>query len=154
MSEMLGNQYFIARNYAAAQIELEKSFVDQPESKPLRRKLIVCYSQTGKIYKSLDIFISLIQEDIDFIIDADVIHDDCPCPELIENFEENDFYKSHEFEHDIMMGILWLYCDVDKSLKSFMNAGAHKSDDEQIKLCLASIQNYLKNQNSKVKISL
>ena len=154
MSEMLGNQYFIARNYAAAEFELEKSFTKQPDSKPLKRKLIICFTQTGKINRSLDMLTTLIQEDIDFLIDADVIHDDCPCPELVKKFENKKSETDYELEDKIMLAILWLYCDTGKSLKYFESVESQIPGNDQIQICLRVIQEYIKTQKSKKEISL
>ena len=68
MSEMLGNQYFLARKYSLAAEQLEKALFNDPGSKGIRRKLVVCYTQTGDIDKALQLFLSLIKEDIDFVI--------------------------------------------------------------------------------------
>jgi len=78
MSEMLGNQYFMARNYFAALSELEKVFEKNPTNKSLKRKLIICYTQTNDLEKALILFNELVEEDIEFIIEADAIKDDCP----------------------------------------------------------------------------
>ena len=87
MSEMLGNQYFMARKYQEAVKELEPVYLTDSVSKPIRRKLIIAYAQTGKLKKSLELFISLVKEDVEFIINADVIYDDCPCPEIVEKLK-------------------------------------------------------------------
>ena len=68
MSEMLGNQYFLARNYSRSASELYKALKSDVRSKPIRRKLVICYTQIDEIGKALDTFISLIKEDVDFVI--------------------------------------------------------------------------------------
>ena len=68
MSEMLGNQYFLARNYSGAAQELEKVLREDSKNKAIRRKLIVCYTQIGEIQEALSLFLSLAKEDIGFII--------------------------------------------------------------------------------------
>ncbi len=73
MSEMLGNQYFMARNYINAEKELEPEYLKDSTNKGIRRKLIICYVQTRKFEKALDIFHSLVKEDVTFIISADKI---------------------------------------------------------------------------------
>jgi tetratricopeptide (TPR) repeat protein len=153
MSEMLGNQYFIARNYPAAEIELEKCLEKYPESKPLRRKLIVCFTQTGKVKRALDMFTELIQEDIGFVTNADVEHDDCPCPEIVEEFEEKSTVGEYNLDNKIMLGILWLYCDTEKSLDYFRFADNKNPGNEKIQSCIRLIEKYIKTQKSKTEIS-
>ena len=154
MSEMLGNQYFIARNYPAAEIELEKSFALDPRSKPIKRKLIVCFTQTGKMSRALEMFTSLIEEDIDFVVEADIEHDDCPCPELVEKIENNKAPEYYNLEDRIMLGIIWLYCDVEKSLEYFTAADNEKPGNDRIQTSIRLIQDYIKSQKSKTEISL
>ena len=60
MSEMLGNQYFLARNYDGAAHELAGALLKDAKNKFIKRKLIVCYNQIGQIQKALELFLSLI----------------------------------------------------------------------------------------------
>ncbi|MFH1195633.1 MAG: hypothetical protein V1720_07950 [bacterium] len=122
MSEMLGNQYFMARNYSAAAVELEECLKLHPANKSIRKKLIVCYTQIGKVQHALNEFYSLVQEDIKFIAETDPIRDDCPCPELVAKIEKLNPANSGSMEYNIMTGIMWLYCDASKSLPYFENA--------------------------------
>ena len=43
MSEMLANQYFIARNYGEAEKLFEAVIGNDPNNKSSRKKLIICY---------------------------------------------------------------------------------------------------------------
>ena len=79
-SEMLGNQYFLARNYESAAKNLQYALNIDPLNKAVRKKLVICYSQTGEIQKALNVFYNLIEEDIDYLINTDIVSDDCPCP--------------------------------------------------------------------------
>ncbi|MBI3123298.1 MAG: tetratricopeptide repeat protein [Ignavibacteriales bacterium] len=119
MSEMLGNQYFLTRKYHEALSELETSLKKNPTSKPIRKKLIICYVKTGKLYTALEIFEKLIVEDVYCIINTDPILDDCPCPEIIYELENASSYFD-EKEKSIALGILWLYCDIKHSLNHFI----------------------------------
>ena len=83
MSEMLGNQFFLARNYAGAANELEKALKKDPASKYVQRKLVVCYSQINKLEKAFNVFYDLAKRDMDFIINAKYDDAECPCPELV-----------------------------------------------------------------------
>ena len=119
MSEMLGNQYFMARNYSAAEKEFEDCLSKYPDNKSVRKKLIVCYTQSNKLQLALDFFYNLIKEDIDFIVNTDHVEDDCPCPELIHKIEDSNNYDPNSKEYFTMLGIIWLYCNIEKSIENF-----------------------------------
>ncbi len=122
MSEMLGNQYFLARNYSSAATELEKALSKEPKSKPIRRKLIVCYTQIGHVHQALQTFLSLVKEDPDYIINTNPIDDDCPCAELVFDMEKKLLSNTDSLDCHLMLGMLWLYCDVQKSVSYFQKA--------------------------------
>ena len=85
-SEMLGNKYFLARNYNLAAVNFQETLKSDPINKTIRKKLIICYTQTGQVKKAFDIFYLLAKEDIEFIIDTDLVADDCPCEELTKKY--------------------------------------------------------------------
>ena len=143
MSEMLGNQYFMARNYISAERELEPVYIKETESKPVRRKLIICYIQTRKFEKALEVFHSLVQEDISFITSSDSVLDDCPCDDLLHEFDKtHDF--TEEYEYNISHGMLWLYCDKAKSIKYLKKALKQFPTNEKLKSSIKTIEKYLK----------
>jgi len=147
MSEMLGNQYFMARNYVNAERELEPVYIKESHSKPVRRKLIICYLQTRKFDKALEVFHSLVQEDISFITSADSVLDDCPCIELLNEFDKtHDF--TDEFEHNLSHGMLWLYCDKAKSIKYLNKALKHFPANKMLKASIKAIKNYNKSEQA------
>ena len=122
MEEMLGNQYFLTRNYKRAIPEFEKALLKQPGHKQIRKKLILCYTQTGNATKALELFFNLVKEDINFIINTHPIDDDCPCPEIITEMENKQDNNQESVHFDIILGILWLYCDIHKSIHYFRKA--------------------------------
>jgi pentatricopeptide repeat protein len=122
MHEMLGNQYFLARNYFSAAENLEKALWKTPGEKTIRRRLIICYTQIGRIEKALELFLNLIKEDIDFITNVNLIDDDCPCSELIFDIENKAKSYSQSVDTNIVLGILWLFCDIDRSINYFEQA--------------------------------
>jgi tetratricopeptide (TPR) repeat protein len=145
MSEMLGNQYFMARNFFDAISELEKVFEKNPLNKSLKRKLIICYTQTNDLKKALLLFEELVQEDINFIIEADPIKDDCPCPELVKELDNPNStpYFEDKFDNLVCQGIIWLYCDVTKSYEYFKQAQQLNSQNQVINSILEKIENYI-----------
>ncbi|GJQ61699.1 MAG: hypothetical protein SCALA702_07520 [Melioribacteraceae bacterium] len=153
MSEMLGNQYFMARKYELAEPVLESCLRKYPDNKSIKKKLIVCYTQTGKIEQALPTFLSLIKDDIEFIINTDPIDDDCPCPELIYDLENSDNSKDElMFEYE-KLGILWLYCDVNKSFFYFKKAVSLMPDKTVLKSIHVILKNYIDGTSPKKNIS-
>jgi len=133
MSEMLGNQYFLARNFSEAAKNLQYALDLNPLNKPARKKLIISYSQIGELQKALTIFYNLILEDIDCIINTDPVGDDCPCPELVTHYGTILPYEENSTDLKLMLGMLWLYCDAKKSLSFFKSVEKIKPEDKRIK---------------------
>ncbi|NIA30446.1 MAG: hypothetical protein GWP06_11115 [Actinobacteria bacterium] len=142
MSEMLGNQYFIARNYWGAAEELEEALVSDPRNKMIRKKLIVCYNQTGKIRKALDVFQSLVRDDIDFIINTDPVEDDCPCGELVYDAEKLLSEDRQSVDTLLRLGMLWLFCDKKKSREYFEKALKAEQNSTAIKTVLTALSSH------------
>ncbi len=140
MSEMLGNQYFLARNYAAAAKELEDALLRDPMNKFMRRKIIICLNEIGEIRKALAHFISLIKQDADFIINTDPIADDCPCGELVYDAERYLHNNLESVEFSLRLGMLWLYCDVNESIRYFQQAFDQSPNDGDIKTVLTFLK--------------
>ncbi|NOZ62998.1 MAG: tetratricopeptide repeat protein [Calditrichaeota bacterium] len=144
MSEMLGNQYFLARRYALAARELDDILEKNPRSKAIRKKLIVCHVQEGNLERALQLLVSLVHEnDIDCIVETDPLLDDCPCPELVYDFEERFKNISDSKEYLIKLAILWLYCDVEKSYGYFREYQKSAPKDETINEIIDYLTSYL-----------
>jgi len=150
MDEMLGNHYFLARNYARAAELLERALRSEPKNKPIRRKLIICLAQTGHVEQALEVFVSLIKEDIDFIINTDPVDDDCPCPELVFELEHSNVHNHQSLDSMLVLGILWLYCNLQKSFEYFTQAAKLDNDDKMIKSILALLNVRLQKENAKI----
>lgn len=140
MSEMLGNQFFMARNYVAAAKELEEALQRNQKCKAIRRKLIICFNETGEIRKAFLFFISLINEDAEFIIQTDPIDDDCPCPELIFEAERSLMNNNNSIDFVLRLGMLWLYCDVRESIRYFNQAQQMAPKDSEIKTAITLLK--------------
>lgn len=118
MSEMLGNQYFMVRKYCEALAEFEEEYRKGTANKSVRKKLIICFIKTNRIKEAFEIFIKLVDEDLEFIINTDPIFDDCPCPDIIYELE-NSIETDNRDERKLILGMLWLFCDIKKSIKYF-----------------------------------
>lgn len=146
-SEMLGNKYFLARNYEDAAINFQHSLQLDPINKSIRKRLIICFTQIGQIQKAFDNFYSLVKEDIDFIINTDIVADDCPCPELTAKYGGILPYEKDSIDLKLMIGMLWLYCDAEKSLNFFKQILSDNPGDKRIKEVTSIIQEKLKSTN-------
>lgn len=146
-SEMLGNKYFLARNYKSAALNFQHTLKEDPFNKSARKKIIICYTQTGQIQKAFENFYQLVQEDIDFIINTDLIADDCPCPELTAKFGNVLPYKSESLDLKLMLAMLWLYCNAEKSLEFFKMISVENPVDERIKEITLLIEEKIKPTN-------
>ena len=143
MSEMLGNQYFMARKYKEAIKVLEPVYLADPVNKPVRRKLIIAYAQIGILEKALELFNSLVKDDVEFIINADAIYDDCPCPEIVDKLGTTP-KDNVSPESNLYFGILWLYCDAKISLKFLEKAIEDYPGKEELKESIDIIKRQIK----------
>ncbi|MBL1211746.1 MAG: hypothetical protein D8M61_00190 [Ignavibacteriae bacterium] len=144
---MLGNQYFMARKYNEALKELAEYFNHNSHDKSTHRKLIICYAMSGKLNSALNLFLSLVSTDIDFILEADPIQDDCPCPEIVYDLENDINYDKDSSAYYKNLGVLWLYCDLNKSIEKFEKAMELDNNDPTVK----SILTHLKAKKSSIK---
>ncbi len=143
MYEMLGNQYFMTRNYLGAVEVFEKVLIDDPKNINTRKKIIVCLTQIGKYEKAAEIFTDLISDNIDCIINTHPTKDDCPCPELVLHLEQLLERGNESFTTLKTLGILWLYCDSNRSLHFFRKAKSLKPTDSNINIILDILENKL-----------
>ncbi len=137
---MLGNQFFLARNYPAAAEQLEDALLRDPANKSIRKKVIICLNEIGEIRKALTHFISLVKEDAEFIINTDPIADDCPCPELVYEAERYLLNNQESIDFILRLGMLWLYCDVREAMRYFQHAHELVPHDGDIKSILTLLK--------------
>ena len=122
MSEMLGNRYFIARKFGKAIPYLEAALSDAPQAVQIKKKLIICYIQTGQIEKAFRLVYDLVNQEPKDILETDIYYEDCPCGELIPQWLEKEDETSDKTELYEILGMLHLYCDLDKAVKYFNKA--------------------------------
>ena len=148
MNEMLGNQYFMARNYIRAATVFRDVLKDDPNNTNARKKLIISLTQIGKYTQAIDQFSEFINKNIDVIIETDPEKDDCPCPELVQNLEHLTKHGSESFTTYETLGILWLYCDIYRSIEYFKKAAELKPNDEQVNTILSILNKKVKELSS------
>lgn len=149
-SEMLGNKYFLARNYENAAVNFQHSLQKDPINKSMRKKLIICYTQIGQIQKAFESFYQLVKEDINFIIETDLVADDCPCVELTDKYGNVLPYENESFDLKLMLGMLWLYCNAEKSFEFFKRIIVENPGDSRIKEIASLIEGKIKPTNKPI----
>lgn len=152
MYEMLANQYFLARRYDQACSVYEKVLLKRPKDNFVRRKLIICYSQIGEIKKALNVFISCLEDDIECITKIDPVAEDCPCPELVTDLEHKLANNLNSLDYHLMLGMLWLYCDLDKSIDYFLKAQQIDPENATVKYILLLITSHRKKKRVREQI--
>lgn len=131
MSEMLANHYFQNRKFITAAPLLEKALKNSNDDS-LKKKLIICYAESGRISEAFNLFYSLIKTNIKIILDTNTSDEDCPCPDLIYQ-KENSFNSTDlDFTNLLQLGMLWLFCDKQTSLNYFQNALTIQSNNKEI----------------------
>ena len=119
MSEMLGNRYFIARQFDKAMSYLEAALRENASSDKIKKKLIICYIQGGQTDRAFALFFELVSKNPRIISDTDVFYDDCPCFELLPSWQEKMNEAGDKSELVNILAMLYLYCDVKKSIAYF-----------------------------------
>ncbi len=128
----------MARKYYDACNELEMEHLKNPSNHSILKKLIICYLKTDRVDKAFENFHTLVIYDPDIIIKTDPVLDDCPCPEIIDEITAGVDFTSEENEN-IILGILWLYCDVNESIKHFSQLSSGHKYFNEIKEILTAI---------------
>lgn len=147
---MLGNQYFLTRNYQGALDAFLKAIKTQPASYEIRKKLVICYVSTNKVRKALNELLSIIGTNLQIITGTNIEKEDCPCQELISQFESNSIFEKDSFEHHTAFGILWLYCNPLKAIEEFNLAKLEEPDNKKIHKVLSILHS---NTNAKLLIN-
>ena len=144
---MLGNKYFLARDYEGAAANFQHTLQTDPINKAMRKKLIICFTQIGQIQKAFDNFYKLVKEDINFVIETDLVAEDCPCPELIAKYGTVLPYESGSSDLKLMLAMLWLYCNVTKSIGFFKQVLLENTGDSRIIEVVSLIEKKNKSTN-------
>ena len=139
MNEMMANYKFLIRNYQNAANELIEVVRKDPLNKKARKKLIICFTQTNQLEKALNLFINLISEDLDFIINTNPEYEDCPCPDLVSKIESGEIERRDISKLYVELGILWLFCNPEKSLENFIKAYEINPENELLKIAIEKI---------------
>ncbi len=122
MSEMLANSYFISRNFSKALPLFEEELQSGRASDKIKKKLIICYLALGRVEEAFRLFYELVSKDPEIIINTDPYWDDCPCPEMVQDYENAGRTSAESFRTFLTMGMLYLFCNKAKSVYYFERA--------------------------------
>lgn len=147
MSEMLGNFYFHQRKFLSAQEQLERTVQNNP-SDLIKKKLIICYTQSGSLDKAIEMLYEVISRDIKLIVNTNTKEENCPCSELIYEIENNPKFTSDDYNQNLVLGILWLYCDVMISYDYLLRAESLDEALPTLSKVTKFISKYLTHNNS------
>lgn len=145
MSEMLGNQYFLARTFDKALIQFEHVIDVEPENEKVKKKLIICYCEVGKVEKALNLFKSVIETNIVLITETDIVDEDCPCPDIIKRLKWYEQVTENSFDFNCVVGILNLYCNIEESYSYFTKAIEYKPKHKLLQSVIDIISSHSKN---------
>ncbi len=140
MSEMLAKQYFLARNFDKALIELRRVLERDPQNTKCQKKLIICHTQLGQIEQALATFLRVLKKDPFIIIDTHPEDNDCPCPELVIQWEQTTPMATERAKYWNILGMLYLYCDLKKSIAYFQKSLQQQMEQEKIRTILNILQ--------------
>ena len=143
MSEMLGNQYFLSRQFDRALHHLEKVLEQEPGNDRVKKKLIICYCETGHVRAAMRLFENVLETNISLIVDTDVVSEDCPCPDILERMNWYRKVAANSADFHSILGMLHLYCNISESINSFEKATQLNPDDD----LLADILNRIRSFN-------
>ncbi len=140
MSEMLANSYFISRNFAKALPLFEQELRSGHASDKIKKKAIICYLALGRVEEAFRLFYELVSRDPYIIINTDPYWDDCPCPEMVQDFEGKKQTALESTRTFLAMGMLYLFCDVSKSVHYFEQAVQLNARDLKLNSLLQRLQ--------------
>lgn len=140
MSEMLGNRYFIARQFDKAIPPLELALQSSPNSEKIKKKLIICYIQVGKIDEAFNLFYEVVNRNPHLITDTDLYYDDCPCSELLPLWERKKVQINQKSDLYEILGMLYAYCNVNKAVQYLKKIKSHPTNASKIRGVLRKLE--------------
>ena len=121
MSEMLANRYFLSGRYADAAGEFEELLEAHPPRVAVRRRLVICYTMTGRLRDALDLAVDIMREDPDAAAQADPQVEGFSCKQARNQLRERAKELTPGAYHT-SLGLLQLFCDEEKALEELTQA--------------------------------
>lgn len=118
-----------------------------------KKRLVICYCETGHVKSALELFDKITRNNIELIAETNVVQEDCPCPEILERMRWYEQVAANSFDFHSIMGMLNLYCNIDDSLAAFGRALDLNPENELIKKLINRIIAYqnVHSENLKIK---
>ena len=140
MTLMLGNRYFLDRDYERAVPLLEAAVDDDPECLSARKKLVIAHVQMGNVDTALVHFEFVLRRAPRLIIDTNAEVEDCPCPSLCAVMESRLADAQDPFPVLVSLGVLETYCDLVKARQRLDRARSLRPRDERLGRLLAVLE--------------
>lgn len=133
MCEMLGNQYFIAQNYSEA-IRVYANLINNKKANAeIHKRLIVSYLKTSQMNSALLQFFAILNISRSTTRCDENSKDYCVCREMINEINSNKWENVIGLDRDLMLAMLWYFCDIEESEKYFKRATILAPNDGNLK---------------------
>lgn len=147
MSEMIGNYFFLNHSYERAIPLLEAVLSEHPEHLRARKKLVIAYTECGRLRDAYRLFAQLIDEDPTVITCTDPEAEDCPCPKLVDAILDGERSFDDPANRTLVLGMYSAYCSVNESVFHFRDYLRLFPRDDRAKRILEQLSSQLSNSN-------
>ena len=144
MCEMLGNHFFLLKEYDNAKHIYERLLNSSKFNISIKIKLILCLIAIRKIKKAFSIFYDLIMNNSWILLNSDFVINKSICNELIYSTKKNinNFKKNSDIF--LVLGMLYAFVDTNFSIKYFKvlkNISKNKTKYKNLILTMLIIKN-------------
>ncbi len=142
MSEMLANRHFASGHYEEARKGFEAVLRRRPGNVTARKKLTVCYVQTGRLREAVDLVLGLMEENPEALRSADAGSEGFPCRAALDAFAERG-RSLDPGDYHAGLGVLQLYCNAEAALGELDRAAEEDPSRMEIRALLAVVRRHL-----------
>ncbi len=146
MSEMLANRHFASGHYEEAQKGFEAVLRRRPGHVTARKKLTVCYVQTGRLREAVDLVLGLMEEVPEALCSvAAAAHAEAegfPCRAVLDAFAERG-RSLGPGDYHAGLGVLQLYCNAEAALGELDRAAEEDPSRMEIRALRAVVRRHL-----------
>lgn len=111
---MLGNQSFITEKYRDAAEIYEEVLANNPRNYFVKKKLMICCIKTGNVHKAFEIFLNLMDENVETLLNKNSKEIRTLNYKMIYEIENYDSNLTGS-KRAMALGILWFSFDTRKS---------------------------------------
>lgn len=119
---MLGNQYFMARNFREAIHHFEKASKKHPDDLQLAQKYVICLAVNEQVDAAASEFLRILRCCPSVILTSQNLDPDCPCPEILAKWSLEPPARFDRFHYLTALGILAVFCKRELALAYFCKA--------------------------------